>query len=56
MAQLSFYNPYTRKKEKTSSWWLERDANGKPRAVAQGDGGQLYRYVSESFYRNNGGA
>lgn len=55
MAKLSFYNPYTRKKEQHSDFWLEKDDNGKPRAATNGDGGTLYRYVSESYYQENGG-
>ena len=55
MGKLSFYNVYTRKKESRSDWWLERDDSGRPRAVVNGDGGMLYRYVAESFYRQNQG-
>lgn len=48
--KLAFFNLYTRKRFSTDQYVLDRDGNNRPRAVANGDGGEVYRYISEAFY------
>ena len=49
-ARIRFYNPGG-KPFTTSNYWFERNSNGRPMAVTNGENGNLYQMVTETAYR-----